>query len=141
MSITFWMDQAPVERVEWDPVDWPGDYEIRPVAPFMEINMTTGNANAILALIDPASVDPYEDPHGTWDMEALARVRSATIRALNTEIKNRAQKDPWESGGPGTGQCRVIECGRSRDYVVQRLEEFLALTKVAMDHGFPVSFG
>lgn len=141
MSITFWMPQAPVMRREFDPVNWPGDYEVVPAEPFVEINMTAGNANAILALICPDAVNYEEDPYGEWGMAKLAQVRSAAIRALNTEIKNRAQSDPWEEGGPGTGQCRVITFGRDKDYVVRRLEDFLALTKIAMEHEFSVSFG
>lgn len=141
MSVTFWMPQAPVERVEFDPVDWPGDYEIRPVEPFMEINLSASNACAILSLISPQDVDSVYDPCGTWEIADLVRVRTATIKALNTEIKNRAQEDPWESGGPGTDQCRVVSFGRDAAYVTSTLERFLALTKVAMDHGFSVSFG
>jgi hypothetical protein len=140
MSITFWMPQAPVQRVQPYP-DEPDYWEVIPADPFVEINMGAGNANAILALIAPDCVDREYDPCGTWDQAKLAQVRSATIRALNTEIQTRALSPTVDIGGPGTGQCRVISFGRDRDYVTQRLENFLALTKVAMEHGFSVSFG
>jgi hypothetical protein len=140
VSITFWMPQAPVERVK-PYEDEPDYYEVRVVPPFVEINMTGGNCNAILQLISPQDLNTEEDPHGMWDMADLARVRSATIRALNTEIKNRAKLDPWVSGGYDTGRFMIVECGRDAEYVTRRLENFLALTKVAMEHGFPVSFG
>lgn len=141
MSVTFWIPQAPVERVTPYPDMDPNYHECRVVEPFVEVNMTAGNANAILTLIDSDSVNDEEDPYGEWDQAKLVEVRRRCIAALNTEIRHRAETDPWESGGPGTGQCRVIHCGRTPDYVVRRLENFLALTKVAMDHGFNVVFG
>lgn len=138
MSITFWMPQAPVERVK--PYEGEPDYyEVRCVEPFVEVNMTAGNANAILGLIDPDSVDREYDPCGTWDQAKLAQVRRRTIAALNSKIRQGAVcagSDEFGRGG-----CRVITMGRTEDYVVKRLENFLALTKVAMDHGFSVSFG
>lgn len=138
MSITFWMPQAPVERIV-PYSDEPEYKEVRCVPPFVEINMTAGNANAILELIDPESVNREEDPYGTWEQADLARVRSAVIRALNSKIRQGAIcKDATEFG---TGGCRMVYIGRTEDYVVKRLENFLELTKVAMDHGFSVSFG
>ena len=138
MSITFWLPQAPVERVK--PYDYEPDYyEVRVVEPFVEVNMTAGNTNAILALIDPESVNYNEDPYGEWDQAALARVRSAAIRALNTEIKQRAYVDPFIRITPG--RMKIVTQGRDADYVTRRLENFLALTKVAMEHGFTVCFG
>lgn len=143
MSVTFWMPQAPVERVEFDPVDWPGDYEIRPVAPFMEINMTAGNAYAILELISPEDLHVDEDPCGTWGMDKLAKVRTRVIKLINgrAEVRAQAYLASQEAGGPGTGTCRVLAFGRDMEYIDRRLDNFLALTKVAMDHGFSVSFG
>ena len=138
VSITFWMPQAPVERVKpYD--DEPDYYEVRCVPPFVEVNMTACNANAILALIDPDSVDREGDPCGTWDQAALARVRTATIRALNTRMKERAYVDPFIRMEPL--RARMFSGGRDAEYVERRLDNFLALTKVAMEHGFSVSFG
>lgn len=140
MSVTFWMPDAPTQRVQPYPEEEPDFWVKEPVAPFFEINLANGNAAAILSLIDPASV--LDDGcYGSWQGPDLARVRSATIKALNTEIQNRAQVDPWESGGPGTGQCRIISGGRDAEYVTRTLERFLALTKVAMDHSMTVQFG
>jgi len=140
MSVTFWMPRAPTQRVA-PYSDEPDFFVNEPVKPFMELNLTAGNANAILQLISPDDVGDEYDPCGTWDQAALARVRTATIRALNTQIDSRALLAPTDTGGPGTGMCRVITGGRSEQYVTKRLEGFLALTKVAMDHGFDVSFG
>ena len=139
MSITFWIPQAPVERVTPYPDMDPEYREVRCVEPFVEINMTASNANAILALIDPESVNFGEDPHGEWDRTALARVRTATLYALNSGAKGDAVLPDEE--GTGAGGCRVVYYGRDLDYVTRRLENFLALTKVAMDHGFSVTFG
>ncbi len=139
MSITFWMPQAPVERVVPYPDMDPDHTEMRCVEPFVEINMTAGNANAILELIDPDSMNAEEDPYGEWDQAKLAQVRRRTIAALNSKIRQGAVCEG--SDDFGRGGCRVITMGRTEDYVVKRLEDFLALTKVAMDHGFSVSFG
>lgn len=143
MSVTFWMPQAPVERVEFDPVDWPGDYEIRAVEPFMEINMTTSNAYAILELISPGDLHVDEDPCGTWEMTDLARIRTRLLKVINgrSEVRAQAYLANQESGGPGSGSCRVLIFGRDMEYIDRRLGDFLALTKVAMDHGFSVQFG
>jgi hypothetical protein len=139
MSVTFWIPKAPTQRVQ-PYADEPDFFVNEPVAPFFEINLANGNAAAMLSLIDPASVG-VDGCYGSWGAEDLPRVRTATIKALNTEIKNRAQADPWESGGQGTGQCRIISGGRDAEYVTRTLERFLALTKVAMDHGMTVQFG
>lgn len=140
MSVTFWIPKAPTQRVQPYPIEEPDWWVNEPVEPFFEINLANANAAAILALIDPGSVG-VDGCYGSWQVADLARVRSATIKALNTEIQNRAQEDPWESGGPGTGQCRIVSGGRSAEYVTRTLERFLALTKVAMDHGFTIQFG
>lgn len=139
MSITFWIPQAPVERVEPYPVDEPGYFETCVVHPFVEINMTAGNANAILQLISPEDVDTEYDPCGTWDHAKLAKVRSAALRALNSKIRQGAIMEGADEFG--RGGCRMITIGRDIEYVERRLEDFLALTKVAMEHGFSVSFG
>ena len=73
MSVTFWMPDAPTQRVAPYP-DEPDFFVNEPVAPFTEINMATGNACAILALVSPQDLDPEGyDPCGTWDQAALAR--------------------------------------------------------------------
>lgn len=139
MSISFWMPQAPVEQVTPYPEDEPDYREVRPAAPFVEFNMTAGNANAILALIDPDSVNVEEDPHGEWDMAALARIRAAAILALNTRRKERAYVDPFID--VSSGRCRLFSGGRDQDYVENRLRDFMRLAEVAMEHGFKVVFG
>lgn len=143
MTVTFWMPQAPVERVEFDAVNWPGEYEIKPVAPFMEINMTAGNTNAILQLISSGDVRWGEDPYGEWGQSDLTRVRRACIAVINGRQEKRAEAylETEVFGGPGTGGARVACFGRDMEYIDRRLNSFLALTKVAMDHGFSVCFG
>lgn len=139
MSITFWVDGAPTKRVQPYP-DEP-DYWITVAAdPFTEINMTAGNTNAILALISPEDVNYEEDPHGLWGQAKLAKVRSAILRAINVEkVRRPALADDYTSGGPG--QCRIISFGRDDDYVQRRLNDFLSLVTVAMEHNMEVSFG
>lgn len=138
MSVLFWMPQAPVERVTPYP-DLDPDYrEVRCAEPFVEFSMTAGNANAILALIDPASVRYDTDPYGEWDMAALARIRAAAIKALNTSTKEEAYVDPFIDQSPG--RCKVFMGGRDESYVCERLMSFLKLAEVAMEHGFNVVF-
>ena len=138
MSITFWIPRAPVERVRpYD--DEPDYYEVRCVEPFVEVNMTAGNANAILQLISPQDMNALEDPYGEWDQEKLAQVRAACIRALNTKAKEIAYVEPIIDQSPG--RCKLFVGGRDSEYVERRLRDFLDLTKAAMDHGFNVVFG
>lgn len=138
MSVTFYCPKAPTTRVQ-PYVSEPDYWENRPEAPFIEINMSEGNAWAMLQLIDPDSV--HEDGcYGEWAPRVdLPRIRRAIILALNTAGKDALVK-PVEITG-GNGQCLVVECGRSPGYVVQRLQQFLALTTAAMDHGYAISFG
>ncbi len=139
MSVTFWIPQAPVERINPYP-DMDPDYrEVQCVEPFVEFNMTAGNANAILELIDPASVRYDTDPYGEWDMAALARIRAAAIKALNTSAKEAAYLDPFIDQSPG--RCKLFMGGRDESYVESRLKSFLKLAEVAMEHGFNVVFG
>ena len=138
MTVTFWMPQAPEERVAPYPSE-PDYFEVRAVEPFLEINMTAGNANAILALIAPEYVNYEEDPHGEWEVGELADIRRRCIVALNTPSAQSAQSGVREE--VGSAGCRVTHYGRSQEYVEERLTEFLRLAKVAMEHGFPVSFG
>lgn len=139
MTISFWMPQAPVERVTPYP-DLDPDYrEVRCVEPFVEINMTAGNANAILSLIDPASVNFEDDPFGEWDVQKLAEIRAAAIKALNTRKKEAAYVDPFIDQSPG--RAKLYMGGRSQEYVEGCLMAFMRLCEVAMEHGFNVVFG
>lgn len=101
--------------------------------------MTASNANAILYLIDPGSVNFEEDPYGEWDMAALAKVRAAAIKALNTRKKEDAYVDPFIYQSPG--RAKLYISGRSQEYVEGRLMALMRLCEVAMEHGFNVVFG
>lgn len=139
MTINFWMPQAPVERVV-PYADEPEYFEVREIDGFEGINITAGNANAILALIDPQSVNPREDPYGEWIAKDFPRIITACLIALNTGRKDQAIK-PDHDTGPRDRYCRVISQGRSVDYVQQRLQSFKTLCEVAAQHGFTVNFG
>lgn len=138
MSITFWIPEAPTEKVQPYP-DEPDYFETVPLAPFFEVNMTAGNANAILALVMPEAVNPEEDPYGTWGREELSKVRQAAMIALATRRKEIAYLDPFISQEPG--RCKVFSGGRDEEYVTRRLQELMRLAEVAMAHDYTVSFG
>lgn len=139
MSVTFYMPQAPLERVQPypDEVDY---FEQRPVEPFMEINLANGNVNAMLRLVAPAYVRELECPYGEWDQDELAKVKGQALSALNSAIVlNSATKQTQRS--VGERGCKVLEVGRSDDYVERRLLTFVELATVALVHGFNVHFG
>jgi len=135
MSVTFDMPQAPCERVALFE-DEPDFLTVRPVEPFLEINMSNANAAAILNLISPQDA---EECCGHWKREDLIRVRRACIAAVYSKIRQGAVMA--NSTEFGEGGCRMVTFGRDESYVVERLGQFFTLTKVALDHGFTVSFG
>lgn len=134
MSTTFWIEQAPVERVVPYPEHEPDYTEIRPVEPFFEINLACGNVNAMLELISPEDVRYEDEPYGEWDMAKCAQIRQRAMVALNTRACERGMA-PNEAFG------NTYVRGRSHDYVRDRLERFMRLCEVAMQHGFAINFG
>jgi len=90
------------------------------------INMANGNAYAMLALLGL----PTDDCCGDVTAENLPSVLRAIIKAQNVSARRQdATATPYESGGPGTGQCRVVYCGRDEDYISMRLRELMTLAQ------------
>lgn len=130
MSVTFWMPEAPTEKVQ--PYDDEPDYwDERPVAPFVEINMANSNAAAIMAVIDPAG----DASCGRWEGEKLQAVFQRTMKALNREGTVASLTEPDRQEG------RMFYCGRDEDYVTRRLTDMATLLRVAIQHNMAVSYG
>jgi hypothetical protein len=143
MSVTFSMNQAPVERYQPEPIDDPEWFSIRPVAPFTEINLGNSNAIAIMQLIDPQNVH-YDDEsvnvYGEWDMAKLDVVYKRVMTLLNKPRKQEPLYfDPFVSSKPGC--MTVYHGGRDQDYTERTLTHFLEMINVARQHEFPISFG
>lgn len=95
------------------------------------INMANGNAMAILDLIGL----PVDECCGEVDAKDLPRTMRAIIKAQNVEARRQGITElPYESGGPGTGHCRVVYGGRSEGYVMARLQDLMGLAKHCQDN-------
>ncbi len=95
---------------------------VRARSRYATANFANGNAAALLALIGLVS------PYGTGDVKAceVAGKIRLMIRRLNGDVSG-ATSESFEYGGPGTGHCRVIECGRDEDYIMRGLQSLLAV--------------
>lgn len=152
MSVTFWIPQAPRRRAQKpceacngtgrddnEPCPYCGGvgsyvaYEY--AAPFFDINVSNGHADALLAILDPLRPYGPDDPHGEWASETLRRVYANAMRALNLG-KTRATlvEESYREGN-------FIHCGRDEDYVTRRLTQLVELIRLANEHGFSVRFG
>lgn len=78
-----------------------------------EINLVNGNAAAILDAVSPGS----DTVTGEWRYDHLPVIQQRIMILLNTKSKNNLVKRPEDYGGVGTGMCRIIDMGRSSDYV------------------------
>lgn len=147
MSVTFWCPEAPTEKKTvtcWvcdgefsddQPCDFckntGTDEETVPVAPFTELNLANGNAQAILDIIDPNGQHP--DLTGKWSGDKLSEVLSNVTRTLNT---NRRELLVINDSHYGNMSSR----GRDLNYVIRRLTTFQHLLKAAQEHGYRVVF-
>jgi len=119
MSITF---SVVGERIDWDNDADADKY----------INMSNVNAADVLDALGYSLAPDYSGE---------VRSRELALRCLRVIGQGEDAELPMvESGGPGTGQCRVISCGRRAGYVVERATQLLALCKRAGDLGM-VSYG
>lgn len=129
MSVTFFMPQAPVTRVQPHPEDEPEWIDIVPVAPFTELNVSNANAAAILGI-----VAPWADPYcGEWKGDMLHTVRKNIMRVLNRNPERL--ESPIEIGR------NYVDMGRSAEYVHARLTALLAVITVAVSNEFSVCYG
>lgn len=132
MSITFGCD---VPREKYFPyADEPDYTESRPVAPFIEINVSNDNAYAFQRVLDPAVLP---DHCGQWNQEKLACIHRRLMFLLNTDRKIDLYEEPYEDC---QSNLRFYSMGRSEEYVTRRLREFLSLVTVALQHKKDVTF-
>jgi hypothetical protein len=68
----------------------------------------------------------YEFPAGDWDAREV-KERCVLARAVGGTLPDFGY-ETTESGGPGTGQCRWVECGRPPGWLAARVA---ALEEVA----------
>ena len=142
MSITFYPNK------EWKMVENPCDIcgdncdagsdgnpyctGTRPEPDCPTINMANGNAYAMLALLGL----PTDECCGEVSANDLPRVMRAIIRARNVSARRTsATADPYESGGPGTGQCRMVYGGRNEEYVARRLDDLMGFVQHCQNEG------
>lgn len=132
MSITFGCD---VPRENYIPYEDEPDYvETRPVAPFIEINLSNENAYAFQRVLDPA-VSP--DCCGEWNQDKLAHIQRRLMVLLNTEKKKALLES---SSYDGERNIQYYFSGRSEEYVDRRLNLFLTLVTTAIQHKMNVTF-
>jgi hypothetical protein len=91
-----------------------------------EINMSNANAGDLLVWV--GLPNEYCGNVSASDLAPILR------RRLWDESRNHdAATSGEESGGPGTGQCRMISMGRTSGYLRQRCEQLLATCERAGD--------
>lgn len=129
MSVTFFIPQAPVERIQPYPDTSPEFWDVVPVAPFSELNLSNSNAAAILQ-----AVAPWADSCcGTWEGETLHRVRKSIARVLN--------QTPEILVVEGRVEYNYVMQGRDLAYVYDRLTRLMEIIVTATKHGFYVCYG
>ncbi len=134
MSVTFWMPDAPrikVTRYAGTEDEYEDD---EPVGPFIEFNMSNMNAAAMLDLVYPEWKG--EELCGTWRKPELQVVMGNTLRVMADRKALAGAVRPSQKLGPN-----LYMDGIDKDYVLLRLEQFLTLTELALEHGYDVSFG
>lgn len=130
MSVTFWMPQAPKQRVQPFPEDDPDFWSNEPVPPFLDINMANDNARDFLDAFGMHKADLC----GTWKPGTSRRLLIIVNDLLNSDKKALLVEPTIHDGN-------VTYCGRDLDYVIQRLEQFRTLFTLAIEHDFDISYG
>ena len=121
MSITFYASRFNEEK-GWQ----------EPVKELAHLDLNMANVNAV-ALIE--AMGQEFDHCGTL---AAAEIGAACAPLAYGEADEAIPAQ--ESGGPGTGQCAVIDMGRSEGYIRDRARRLLRLATEAERHGFSVSW-
>ncbi|MFA5186572.1 MAG: hypothetical protein WC551_08870 [Patescibacteria group bacterium] len=112
----------------------PGTEEVS-TAP--ECNFANVNARAVLEALGISSPELY----GEIKHEDLPSFIRKIIRVMNTQAVHGMTRETRESGGTGTGHCRVIECGTSVERCTERLDQLLTLAKWAQENNLGISWG
>lgn len=132
MSVTLWMPQAPVVRVEPYPEEEPGYFTTEPMEPFVEVNMSNENFRDFMAVLLPGRDMDY---CGTLSFDDCARLYRNAFTVLNRDNLAKSMIEPEVRDG------NMIYCGRDKEYVDRRLHSLITLCMVARAHRFEVVYG
>lgn len=96
-----------------------------------QINLANTNARALLEWLD---LEEFNEDGLIGEVRATELVARCQ-RRLWDEPRNTDPAVPTvESGGPGTGQCKMIEGGREEGYLRQKTEGLMFIAKCAGEH-------
>jgi len=96
-----------------------------------QINLANTNAQALLEWLD---LEEFSEGGLLGDVKATELVARCQ-RRLWDEPRNYDPGIPTvESGGPGTGQCKFVDCGRDEGYLRQKTEDLMFIAKCAGEH-------
>lgn len=98
------------------------------------INMANDNAADVLRTLDLDTEFMCGSEDGLAFMERV-------MMAVQDEWKNAEARPTVDTGGPGTGQARMIDVGRSASYVGDKLNDLIDVAIFAKDHGLAVTWG
>jgi hypothetical protein len=132
MSVTLWMPQAPVVRVEPYPEEEPGYFTTEPMEPFVEINMSNTNFRDFMRTLLPGR-DMGDG--GVLSFDDCAKLYRNAFAALNRDSLAESLMEPEVRDG------NMIYCGRDKEYVDRRLQQIIHLCMVARAHRFEVVYG
>ena len=133
--------QGPYQRDDGTEYTIPCDYchgegtYIEQVCNTPELNMANGNAYALLREMG----EDQPDCCGSWPYEKLVQMfgRAKVLQASPARMESTGS----DTGGPGTGRCRVIEMGRSEEYVIDRAGRLAGVIRAALERKTGVCWG
>jgi hypothetical protein len=130
MSITFWVEQAPLRTV-YPYADEPDFGQQEPVEPWFEVNFSNTNAYMVLGEID---INGATNGFGSWQGAKLSEVANECTRVLNTKRITSVVRPAYEEGN-------FIECGATEESMRVRFERIRELCLLARLHNYTVLFG
>lgn len=132
MSITFSCAGVATEEFVPYPDTAPEFVDIRPVAPFFEINLSNSNGLDILPVLQPGK---EHECYGRWDKSEIPQLLAHATTLLHTDAGALHLVEPTVVEGNFT----VI--GRNAEYVKRRLTEFSKLFALAIQHDKAIHWG
>lgn len=132
MSITFSCEGTVYEDYKPEPAEEPEWVSQRPVAPWIELNLSNGNAFDVMRTLRPG-VEP--DNCGYWGMEIIPALLARATQLLHSGAGGMLLCEPDAVEG------NVYFCGRSPQYVKQRLTDFSMLFALAIQKQSPITWG
>lgn len=132
MSITFSCEGTVYEDYKPYPEDEPDYVSQRPVAPWLEINLSNGNAFDVMRVLRPG-VEP--DHCGYWGLDVCAQLLAQATQLLHSGAGGMLLCEPTTREG------NHFFMGRDADYVKQRLTQFSMLFALAIQKQSPITWG